>query len=67
MWLDRVYIDDNIQEPDKPNDALNYLKTTVGGTGEDKATIGQLRTENSELRNKVRSSNNPTNLLHCLF
>merc|ERR1719225_880862 len=42
------------EEPDKPNDALNYLKTTVGGTGEDKATITQLRSENAELRSKLK-------------
>ena len=43
-----------IQEPDKPGDAVNYLKNTVGGTSEDKTTIEQLRTENTELKAKVK-------------
>ena len=42
------------QEPDKPGDAVNYLKNTVGGTTEDKTTIEQLRTENTELKAKVK-------------
>ena len=42
-----------LQEPDKPSDALNYLKNTVGGTSEDQQVIGNLRTENAELRAKV--------------
>ena len=47
------YVYSLIQEPDKPGDAVNYLKNTVGGTPEDKNTIDQLRTENSDLRAKV--------------
>ena len=42
-----------LQEPDKPNDAMNYLKNIVGGTSEDKQVIGNLRTENSDLKAKV--------------
>ena len=41
------------QEPDKPGDAVNYLKNTVGGTPEDKKTIEQLRSENTDLKAKV--------------
>ena len=41
------------KEPDKPGDAVDYLKNTVGGTPEDKKTIDELRTENSELKAKV--------------
>ena len=41
------------EEPDKPTDALNYLKNTVGGTSEDQQVIGNLRTENADLRAKV--------------
>ena len=44
-----------IQEPDKPGDAVNYLKNTVGGTSEDKTTIEQLRTENTDLKAKVKN------------
>ena len=43
----------SLQEPDKPNDAMNYLKNIVGGTSEDKQVIGNLRTENSDLKAKV--------------
>jgi len=42
------------EEPDKPSDALNYLKNTVGGTTEDQQVIGNLRTENAELRAKLK-------------
>ena len=45
------------QEPDKPGDAVNYLKNTVGGTPEDKKTIEQLRSENTDLKAKVNESN----------
>eukprot|EP00088_Acartia_fossae_P022365 TRINITY_DN23590_c0_g1_i2.p1 TRINITY_DN23590_c0_g1~~TRINITY_DN23590_c0_g1_i2.p1 ORF type:complete len:214 (-),score=98.78 TRINITY_DN23590_c0_g1_i2:156-797(-) len=41
------------EEPDKPGDAVNYLKNTVGGTPEDKKTIEELRTENSQLKAKL--------------
>ena len=44
------------QEPDKPGDAVNYLKNTVGGTPEDKKTIEQLRSENTDLKAKVIES-----------
>merc|ERR1711973_771740 len=37
----------------KPGDAVDYLKNTVGGTPEDKKTIDELRTENSELKAKL--------------
>merc|ERR1712227_546702 len=41
------------EEPDKPGDAVNYLKNTVGGTPEDKKTIEQLRSENTDLKAKL--------------
>merc|ERR1712130_495900 len=41
------------EEPDKPGDAVDYLKNTVGGTPEDKKTIDELRTENSDLKAKL--------------
>lgn len=43
------------EEPEKPNDALSYLRTTVGGSVEDKDTITKLREENEELKKKVTS------------
>jgi len=42
------------EEPDKPSDALSYLKDTVGGTGEDKVTIEKLREDNLELKKKLK-------------
>ena len=53
--FDRVLIS-FYQEPDKPGDAVNYLKNTVGGTPEDKKTIEQLRSENTDLKAKVIES-----------
>ena len=41
------------QEPDRPGNAVSYLKNTVGGTSDDKKTIEELRNENSELKAKV--------------
>ena len=43
------------EEPDKPGDAVNYLKKTVGGTENDRAEIERLQSENSELKSKVSS------------
>ena len=41
------------EEPEKPGDAVNYLKKTVGGTDNDKQEIEKLQTENTELKAKV--------------
>ncbi len=41
------------QEPQKPDDALGYLKKSVGGSLEDKKTIEALHKENEELKKKV--------------
>ena len=43
------------EEPEKPGDAVNYLKKTVGGTDNDKQEIEKLQTENTDLKAKVRS------------
>lgn len=41
------------EEPEKPNDAVNYLKKSVGGTDNDKEEITKLKTENDDLKSKV--------------
>ena len=41
------------EEPDKPGDAVSYLKKSVGGTENDKAEIEKLQAENAELKSKV--------------
>merc|ERR1712240_769517 len=41
------------EEPEKPNDALSYLKKTVGGSEDDKSVIEKLTAENSDLKAKV--------------
>ena len=41
------------EEPDKPGDAVSYLKKSVGGTENDKAEIEKLQSENAELKAKV--------------
>ena len=41
------------EEPDKPGDAVNYLKKSVGGTDNDKAEIDRLQSENTDLKSKV--------------
>merc|ERR1719429_648625 len=41
------------EEPDRPGNAVSYLKNTVGGTSDDKKTIEELRNENSELKAKL--------------
>merc|ERR1719500_1664022 len=41
------------EEPEKPNDALSYLKNSVGGSPTDKETIAKLREENELLKGKV--------------
>ena len=38
---------------EKPNDALTYMKKTVGGSEDDKTDIEKLKAENSELKAKV--------------
>ena len=43
------------EEPEKPSDALTYLKKTVGESQGDKSEIEILQTENSELKVKVIS------------
>ena len=43
----------SVQEPEKPSDALSYLKNTVGGSADDKTVIENLKTENEELKAKV--------------
>merc|ERR1719234_1935492 len=42
------------EEPEKPNDALSYLKNSVGGSPTDKETIAKLREENETLKGKVK-------------
>merc|ERR1719234_639490 len=42
------------EEPEKPNDALSYLKNSVGGSPTDKETIAKLREENELLKGKVK-------------
>jgi len=41
------------EEPDKPSDAVNYLKSSVGGSADDKVTIVRLEEENQQLKNRV--------------
>ena len=41
------------EEPEKPTDALGYLKNSVGGSQDDKTVIVQLREENEQLKAKV--------------
>ena len=41
------------EEPEKPTDALGYLKNSVGGSQDDKTVIAQLREENEQLKAKV--------------
>ena len=45
------------EEPEKPNDAVNYLKKSVGGTDGDKVEIDKLQNENTELKAKVFKKN----------
>merc|ERR1712130_247294 len=42
------------EEPEKPNDALSYLKNSVGGSPTDKEMIAKLREENELLKGKVK-------------
>merc|ERR550517_2116268 len=42
------------EEPEKPNDALSYLKNSVGGSPTDKETIAKLREDNDLLKGKVK-------------
>ena len=41
------------EEPEKPNDALEYLKNNIGGSKADKEEISKLTTENEDLKKKV--------------
>merc|ERR1719466_636231 len=38
------------EEPEKPSDALSYLKNSVGGSADDKVSIEKLKSENAELK-----------------
>ena len=51
LQLQQYYL---LQEPQKPDDALGYLKKSVGGT-DDAVTIETLKKENDELKKKVNS------------
>jgi len=51
------------EEPDKPSDALSYLKTTIGGEAEDKITVEQLQQENEGLVKKVEDLQTSNNAL----
>merc|ERR550519_2623058 len=42
------------EEPDKPQDALSYLKNSVGGNQDDKTVIAKLREENDQLKQKCK-------------
>merc|ERR1719370_204174 len=42
------------EEPEKPRDALSYLKNTVGGSADDKTVIENLKTENDQLKAKLK-------------
>merc|ERR1712212_1415694 len=42
------------EEPEKPSDALSYLKNTVGGSADDKTVIENLKTENDQLKAKLK-------------
>lgn len=42
------------EEPDKPQDALSYLKNSVGGSQDDKTVIAKLREENDQLKKKCK-------------
>ena len=46
----------DVQEPQKPDDALGYLKKSVGGSLEDKRTIEALHKENEDLKKRVRGN-----------
>merc|ERR1712126_563748 len=41
------------EEPEKPSDAVNYLKKSVGGTDNDKVEIDKLQAENTDLKSKI--------------
>ena len=41
------------EEAEKPADAVTYLKSSMGGTSEDKVVIERLTGENEELKKKV--------------
>merc|ERR1719239_1148608 len=51
------------EEPEKPGDAVNYLKKTVGGTDNDKQEIEKLQTENTELKAKIAALEESQNKL----
>ena len=44
------------EEPEKPGDAVNYLKKSVGDTDSDKVKIERLQSENADLKSKVCTS-----------
>jgi hypothetical protein len=41
------------EEPEKPTDAMEYLKNNIGGSKEDKEAIAKLKEENQTLKQKV--------------
>jgi len=41
------------EEPEKPSDAVTFLKTSMGAGVEEKAQIEELKKENNELKEKV--------------
>jgi len=41
------------EEPEKPTDAMEYLKNNIGGSKEDKDAIAKLKEENQTLKQKV--------------
>jgi len=41
------------EEPEKPTDAMEYLKNNIGGSKEDKEAITKLKEENQTLKQKV--------------
>ena len=43
-------------EPEKPDDAVIYLKKSVGGTDSDKVKIERLQSETADLKSKVCTS-----------
>ena len=55
------------EEPEKPNDALTYLKKTVGGSEDDKTVIEKLKVENTELKAKVLTTSSLCRLIIILF
>ena len=47
------------EEPDKPADALQYVRSTLGAASPDKVELESLRLVVAEMREKVRASPRP--------